>query len=129
MIAIVGGLLAALGLFAGTLLLAAPLGLVVADTSVVLGLLFPVLTVMGWFLMIIGDRRPGGLVATRILAGLLLLLALCAAAALVAAGAGFVTLRGVSGSLPVWVVMILGGVVGAVGTAAVERRPQPDPAA
>jgi uncharacterized membrane protein YsdA (DUF1294 family) len=127
MIAIVGGLLAAFGLVAGALLLAGPLGLVATDVGVALGMLFPVFTVIGWFLLVIGDRHPARVTATRVLSVLVLLLAVCAAGALLAVAAGVV--HGINGSIPLWVVLILGGVVGAVGTAATNRKPESDPAA
>jgi uncharacterized membrane protein YsdA (DUF1294 family) len=129
MIAIVGGLLAAFGLVAGALLLAGPLGLVATDVGVALGMLFPVFTVIGWFLLVIGDRHPARVTATRVLSVLVLLLAVCAAGALLAVAAGVVPVHGINGSIPLWVVLILGGVVGAVGTAATNRKPESDPAA
>ena len=67
MIAIAGGLLAALGILAGALLAAAPFGLV-AEPGASLWILFPLLTMLGWFLLVVSDLDPLRGTATRFVA-------------------------------------------------------------
>jgi hypothetical protein len=120
MIAIAGGLLALLGLLAGALLAAAPLGLVASDPALSLWILFPLLTMVGWFLLVVSDVDP-----LRGRATPLLLLALLAAVGRVAAGAGLVAMHGASGMLSLCYVLVVGGVLGATGTAAYSRKAGP----
>ena len=68
MIAIAGGLLAALGILAGALLGAAPFGLVAAEPGLSLWILFPLLTMAGWFLLVVSDLDPLRGTATRFVA-------------------------------------------------------------
>jgi len=125
MIAIAGGLLAALGVLAAALLVAAPLGLVAAAPGLSLWILFPLLTLVGWFLLVVSDLDPMRGNATRFVAVPLFAVALLAVLGLVAAGAGFVAVNGITGTTPLWYVAIVGGVLGAVGTAAYSRRAGP----
>jgi len=123
MIAIVGGLLAALGLLAGALLGAAAFGLAAAGPS--LWILFPLLTLVGWFLLVVSDVDPLRGTPTRVVASALLLLALLAAFALVAGGAGLLAIQGTAGTLALCYLLVLGGVLGTTGTAAYGRKPGP----
>ena len=125
MIAIAGGLLAALGLVAAALLVAAPLGLVAAAPGLSLWILFPLLTMVGWFLLVVSDLDPLRGTATRFVATPLLVLALLAAVGLVVAGAGFVGVRGVAGTMSLCYVLVIGGVLGATGTASYSRKAGP----
>ena len=125
MIAIAGGLLAAMGILAGALLAAAPFGLVAAEPGLSLWILFPLLTMVGWFLLVVSDLDPLRGTATRFVATPLLVLALVAAVGLVAAGAGLVAVRGSAGMLSLCYVLVLGGVLGATGTAAYGRKAGP----
>ena len=125
MIAIAGGLLAALGILAGALLAAAPLGLVATEPGLSLWILFPLLTMAGWFLLVVSDLDPLRGTATRFVAMPLLVLALLAAVGLVVAGAGFVGVRGVAGTMSLCYVLVIGGVLGATGTAAYSRKAGP----
>lgn len=125
MIAIAGGLLAALGILAGALLAAAPLGLVATEPALSLWILFPLLTMLGWFLLVVSDLDPLRGAATRFVATPLLVLALLCAVALVAAGAGLVAMHGASGMLSLCYVLVVGGVLGATGTAAYGRKAGP----
>jgi hypothetical protein len=125
MIAIAGGLLAALGLIAAALLVAAPLGLVPVAAGLSLWILFPLLTLVGWFLLVVSDLDPMRGVATKIVAIPLLVLALLAILGLAAAGAGLVQVNSALGSVSLWYVAIVGGVLGATGTAAYARRAVP----
>ena len=125
MIAIAGGLLAALGILAGALLAAAPFGLVAAVPGLALWILFPLLTMLGWFLLVVSDVDPLRGTATRFVAAPLLVLALLSAVGLVAAGAGFVAVHGVSAMLSLCYVLVVGGVLGVTGTAAYSRKAGP----
>jgi len=121
MIAIAGGLLAALGILAGALLAAAPFGLV-APAGPSLWILFPLLTAVGWFLLVVSDLDPLRGTATRFVATPLLILALLAAVGLVAGGAGLAAIQGTTGMLSLCYVLVVGGVLGATGTAAYSRK-------
>lgn len=121
MIAIAGGLLAALGILAGALLAAAPFGLVAAPGAS-LWILFPLLTMVGWFMLVVSDVDPLRGTATRIVAMPLLLLALLAAVGLVAGGAGLLVIQGTAGMLALCYLLVVGGVLGATGTAAYGRK-------
>lgn len=123
MIAIAGGLLAALGILAGALLGAAAFGLAAAGPS--LWILFPLLTLVGWFLLVVSDVDPLRGTATRIVAMPLLLLALLAAVGLVAGGAGLLIIQGTAGMLALCYLLVVGGVLGATGTAAYGRKAGP----
>jgi len=127
MIAIAGGLLAALGILSGALLGAAAFGLAAAGPA--LWILFPLLTLVGWFLLVVSDADSRRGSATRLVALPLLVLALLAAIALVVGGAGLVALQGTGGTLALCYVLVVGGVLGATGTAATGRRPSPPPLA
>ncbi len=122
MIAIAGGLLAVLGLLAGALLLGAPLGVVATSAGLSLWILFPLLTLVGWFLLVVSDDDPRRGSATRLVAIPLLVLALLAAVGLVAGGAGLVAVHGAGGTLALCYVLVVGGVLGATGTAAYARK-------
>ena len=123
MIAIAGGLLAALGILAGALLGASALGLTAAGVS--LWILFPLLTLVGWFLLVVSDVDPLRGTATRIVSMPLLLLALLAAVCLVGGGAGLLAIQGTAGTLALCYVLVVGGVLGATGTAAYGRKAAP----
>lgn len=115
-----GAVLAGLGLLAALLLVAVPIGLVTAAPGLTLWVLFPLFTLIGYGLLVIAARDPGAKAATRWLAPLLLLLALLAAIGLVVDGAGLMTLKG--GAAPLWYVLVLGGLLGGIGSAASAAR-------
>lgn len=120
-----GGLLALLGLLSGLLLVGAPFGLGPAAPGLVIWLLFPLFTVVGYVLVVMGSKSgAAGVSATRAVAGALLLLAVAAAVALFARAAGMGAAQG--HSLGLWYVLVLAGAVGGLGTAAVSRRADPD---
>ena len=127
MIAIAGGLLAALGVLAGALLVGAPLGLVAAAPGLSLWILFPVLTLLGWFMLVVSDLDPLRGMATKAVAIPLFVLALLAVLGLVASGAGLVAVNGLVGTTPLWYVAVVGGLLGSVGTAAYSRKAGPPP--
>lgn len=129
MIAIAGGFLAVLGILAGALLVGAPLGLFAAAPGLSLWILFPLLTLLGYFLLVVSDVDPLRGTSTRLVAIPLLVVALLGAAGLVAVGAGLLPVRGPTGTAPLWYVMVVAGVLGALGTAAYSRRAGSQPGA
>lgn len=112
---IAGGVLAFLGLAAALLLVAAPLGLTGAAPGLSLWVLFPLFSVLGYALLVIGSRDPAVRLPTRLLAIPMLLVALVAAVGLVAAAGGLLKLAG--SSVPLWYVMAFAGTVGVIGSA------------
>jgi hypothetical protein len=116
LIVITGGVLALLGFLSAVILVAAPMGWVAATPGLTLWTLFPLFTLIGYGLLVVGSRDPAVRAPTRLLGGGLLLLALLAAFGLMASGAGLLPLRGDS-SASLWYVLVLGGVIGGVGSA------------
>jgi hypothetical protein len=113
---IVGGLLAALGVAAALLLLIAPLGVVAAASAgASLWILFPLFTLLGYVMMVIGGRDPASRAPTALVSSALLLLCVAAAVVLVVQGAGLVALHGAAS---VWYVLVLAGIIGSTGSAA-----------
>ena len=110
-----GAALLALGLFSGSVLIAAPLGWA-QHAGLALWLLFPLFCALGYALCVVGARA--GLLASLSFAVscLLLLLGLGAAAALVLAAAALLHPVGHTASL--WDVLLVAGVLGTVGAAA-----------
>jgi|JI8StandDraft_1071087.scaffolds.fasta_scaffold84586_2 hypothetical protein len=113
---IAGGVLALLGLAAALLLVAAALGFTGASPGLSLWVLFPLFSVLGYALLVIGSRDPAVRLPTRLLALPMLLVSLVAAVGLVAAGGGLLKLAGSSAAL--WYVMAFAGLVGVIGSAA-----------
>ncbi len=122
MTSLAGGVLAALGLLAAAVLVAAPLGLLAAAPGLSMWILFPLLTLAGYVLLVVGDPHPAGRGPTQLVALPLLAIALLAAIGLVAAGTGFTHADSATGTASLWYVLALGGLLGAVGSAALARR-------
>lgn len=120
LIVITGGVLALLGFLSAVILVGAPMGWMAATPGLMLWVLFPLFTLVGYGLVVVGSRDPAVRAPTRLLGGGLLLLALLAAIGLMASGAGLLQLHGDS-SAPLWYVLVLGGVIGAVGSATAGR--------
>ncbi len=120
---IVGGLLAALGIGAALLMVAAALGVAGAVAGATLWVLFPLCTLAGYFLLVVGSRDPAARAPTAWVSGALLLLAAACAVVLVGYGAG---LLAVGGAAAVWYVLALAGLFGATGSAAASRATGPD---
>jgi len=120
LIVITGGVLALLGFLSAMVLVMAPMGWLAATPGLTLWVLFPLFTLIGYGLLAVGSRDPALRVPTRLLGGGLLLLALLAAIGLMASGAGLLQLHGDS-SAPLWYVLVLGGVIGAIGSLTASR--------
>lgn len=123
MIAIAGGVLAALGVLSAGLMVAAAMGWIAAAPGLTLWILFPIFTLMGWGLLAAAGRDPTARVSTKLLAAPLLVMALVAAVGLVGRSAGLLTASGSGGSAALWYVLVLAGLTGLLGSA-VSARPR-----
>ena len=110
-----GVVLMVMGLFAGAVLVAAPLGLAGGSLGLALWVLFPLLTVAGYMLTIAGSRTSQVQGLSFAVSCALLLLAVVAAMALVLSAAAVVPLNG--STLPLWYVLVVAGGLGSVGAA------------
>ncbi len=117
---ITGVALTLMGCLAGALLLCMPAGPSGEAPSWALWLLFPLFVLLGYALAVIGARRSQWHGLTLGLGAVLLMLALAAALGLVlsAAGVWYAPL----GTLPLWYVMVLAGLPGAIGVASGQRE-------
>ncbi|MES2295913.1 MAG: hypothetical protein V4582_02675 [Pseudomonadota bacterium] len=116
---IVGVLLILTGLFAGTVLVAVPLGLLQLATGPALWVLFPVCCVAGYVLFAIGGRMGEIRGLSLAISGLLLMLAVASAIGLVLGAAGMLHADG--STLSLWYVMIIAGMAGFLGSASFGR--------
>lgn len=117
---IAGAFLVALGLFAGGVLVAAPLGLVAGSVDATLWVLFPLLSIAGFVLFVVGAKTAQARGLSQFISWGLLALALASAAGLVLRAASFV--NGETSTLPLWYVLVIAGFLGAVGAASSSRR-------
>ena len=116
MVALLAGVvLMVMGLFAGAVLVAAPLGLAGGSIGLALWVLFPLLTVVGYMLTIAGSRTSQVQGLSFAVSCALLLLAVVAAVALVLSAAAVVPVN--DGTLPLWYVLVVAGTLGSVGAA------------
>ena len=120
-LAIVGALLLALGLFSGAALVMAQLGIGQLAAGASLWLMFPLFSVTGYLLFATGARVANFRLLSFAVSCALLLLALGCAAALVADATALLALRGGTGAL--WYVLLIVGVLGATGAASHARSP------
>ncbi|WP_342119367.1 hypothetical protein [Pseudoduganella sp. OTU4001] len=114
-LAIIGALILALGLFSGTALVMAQLGVGGLEASASLWLMFPLFSVVGYLMFATGARVANFRVLSFGVSIALLLLALGCAVALVADATALMALRGGTGAL--WYVLLIAGVLGATGAA------------
>lgn len=119
LLVITGFFLLALGLFAGSVLVAAPMGAVPWEAGTTLWVLFPVFSLAGYVLFVIGGRTAQVRGASLLLSGLLIVLALASAAGLVLKAAGVVQTQG--STLSLWYVMVVAGCIGVIGAASLGR--------
>ena len=124
MILLVAGLaLLALGLFSGVVLVVAPLGLAAWSPGIVLWVLFPAFSVVGYVLAVIGGRESQFRGLSMLLSCLLIVLALASAAGLVLEAASVV--KPADDTLSLWYVLVVAGLVGVLGAASAgSRTPQ-----
>jgi hypothetical protein len=110
-----GSILVAMGLFSGAVLVAAPLGLAEWTPGLALWALFPLFTLFGYVLTVIGARAAHVAGFSFGVACVLLLLALLSAIGLVLTAASVLPLHGTA--LPLWYVLAVAGVLGSIGAA------------
>jgi hypothetical protein len=115
-LAIVGGLLLALGLFAGIVLVLVPLGLAAMNSGAMLWVLFPLLSIIGYTLFATGARVGNFRALSFAVSCLLLVLAVASAAGLVLEATKLISPAG--NTLSLWYVLAVGGVLGTIGAAA-----------
>jgi hypothetical protein len=112
---VAGAFLVALGLFSGVVLTLAPLGLAPWSPELVLWVLFPVFSVVGYLLFATAARTAQVRGFTFTVSCLLLLLALAAAAGMVLSAASVI--KPVGSMLPLWYVLVVAGLLGSLGAA------------
>ena len=114
-LAIVGALLLALGLFSGAALVLAQLGVGQMTAGASLWVMFPLFSVVGYLLFATGARVANIRALSFAVSILLLVLAVGCAAVLVADATSLFALHGGTGAL--WYVLLIAGVLGASGAA------------
>ncbi|MEO8155177.1 MAG: hypothetical protein ABI605_19090 [Rhizobacter sp.] len=120
---IAGAVLVAMGLFAGGVLVAAPLGMVMASGDLTLWLFFPLLSIAGFALFVVGARRAHIRGLSLAVSCALLALAVASAAGLLLRAASLVHSEGSTTSL--WYVLVVAGILGAVGAASRSTEANP----
>ena len=117
---VAGALVVTLGLFSGIVLTLAPLGLAPWSPELVLWVLFPLFSVVGFLLVAMAGKTTQVRGFTFAVSCLLLLLALASAAGVVLSAASII--RPVGSVMPLWYVLVVAGVLGAVGAASSQAR-------
>src|SRR5690349_20969892 len=118
-VALAGAVLVVLGLFSGAVLVVAPLGLAPFTPGLALWILFPLFCLLGYALLAIGAHTAHVRILSLVLSVLLVLLALASACGLVLASADIVHSPG--GTVPLWYVLAIGGVLGLTTAGAAMR--------
>lgn len=114
-LAIVGAILLALGLFSGATLVLAQLGVGAMAAGATLWLMFPLFSVTGFLMFATGARVANFRTLSFGVSIAMLVLAVGSAVALVADATSLMVLRGGTGAL--WYVLLVAGVLGASGAA------------
>jgi len=113
---VVGVTLLVLGLFAGSVLVLAPLGLVPWSAAPLLWVFFPLFSGLGYVLFVIGAKALQIRWLSLVVSCLLLMLALASATALVLDAASVI--HPVAGMQSLWFVLVVAGLLGTIGVAA-----------
>ncbi|TFW18828.1 hypothetical protein E4L96_12600 [Massilia arenosa] len=120
-ILIVGLLLLLMGLFAGLVLVLVPFGVALFSANLILWGLFPLFTLIGFVLCVTTAGRAGIRNVALGASWFLLVLAIGSAAGLLADGVGLIAPA--AGTFSLWYVMVVAGLLGALGAAAFSTRP------
>ncbi len=120
MLMICGAVLLLLGLVSGALLAASPFGIGPAQPELIVWLLFPGFTLVGYAFLMLPARTAQVIMATRICGGALLLLATAAAVGLFVAGTNLAPAAG--GTFVLWYVLAVGLCLGPAGLAVRPER-------
>jgi len=124
MVLVSGGLfLLALGLFAGAVLVLVPFGLVAWRADATLWVLFPLFSLIGFGLVATAARAGQTRQLLLVASAALLLLAAGSAAGLVLGAANIRPTDG--GSLSLWYVLAVAGVLGVIGAAVHAKAREP----
>lgn len=118
-LALVGLLFLVLGLFCGVVLVAAPFGWLGLSAGLMMWILFPMFSSIGYFLFAAGARAASVRTLTIAVSGGLLLLASAAAVGIVMDAASVYV--AVNSVLPLWCVLVVAGILGAMGAAALNK--------
>lgn len=110
-----GAALLALGLFSGVVLVLAPLGLAPWSPELTIWVLFPLFSILGFALFVIGAKSAHIRGLSLAVSSLLLLLAVASAAGLVLSAASVFSPTG--DTLSLWYVFAIAGVLGSIGAA------------
>jgi len=119
MLAIVGALLLALGIFSGAALVLAPLGVAQMTAGASLWIMFPMFSVIGYLMFATGARAANFRALSFAVSCLLLVLAVGCAAVLVADATSLFAISGGTGAI--WYVLLIAGVLGASGAASHDK--------
>ena len=112
---VVGILFIALGLFSGAVLVAAPFGLVPLGPGLSLWVFFPVFSILGSVLVILGAKTAHIRVVSLAVSCILLILAAASAVGLVVSAVSAASTPPNTSSL--WFVLVVAGILGTVGAA------------
>ncbi|MBI1890493.1 MAG: hypothetical protein HYS18_07605 [Burkholderiales bacterium] len=120
MLLIVGALFLALGLFSGALLVAAPLGLTTLSPSLILWIMFPVLSVIGYVLFLVPANSSQIRAMSVATSGLMLLLAVTSIGAIILQAAAL--FEPTASTAALWYVSVIAGIIGCAGAASYTRQ-------
>ena len=118
-LALVGLLFLVLGLFSGVVLVAAPFGWFGLTAGIMMWILFPLFSSIGYFLFAAGARAAQVRSLTILVSGALLLLASVAGVGIVLDASSLYVAAG--SVLPLWCVLVVAGLLGAMGAAAINK--------
>jgi hypothetical protein len=118
-LALVGLLFLALGLFCGVVLLAAPFGWFGLTAGMSMWILFPLFSSIGYFLFAAGARSGQVRTLTMAVSGALLLLASAAGIGIVMDAASVYVAE--TSVLPLWCVLVVAGLLGSMGAASFNK--------
>lgn len=121
MMVLAGAVLLVLGLVSGLLLLLAPFGVGGLEPSALTWAMFPVLTLVGYLCVALAARAGAIVPLSRLAGAVLLAFALAAAVGLFLIANSILSAAG--GTLALWYVLAIGGVLGPLGLW-FRRRPE-----
>lgn len=119
---ITGLFLILMGLFSGSILVAAPLGLVNLSPTITLWVLFPLFSIAGYVLFLIAAKTAHIRGLSMLVSSFLLLLALSAAGGLVLSAASI--MQAANNTIALWYVLAVAGTLGVSGVATNRTTPQ-----
>lgn len=121
MLFVAGGFLLALGLFAGAVLLLAPLGVLAAEPNLILWVMFPLLCLVGFAVIAAQAKTPQVRSISLAASAILLVLALASVGVIVLSAASVI--QPLESTASLWFVLAVGAVLGSFGAASFGRQP------